>query len=148
MSFSIQLQKNMSPVNKLGKSVTTLATWEGTLKNGSSIINPIILVQSNDLISNCNYMTIPAFGRKYFINNIIAVSNQLVEIHAHVDVLDSVESQLKALECIVSRQENNFQLYLDDGSFKTFNNPLIVTKQFPLGFTHHQYVLAVSGEVA
>ena len=46
---------------------------------------------------------------------------------------------------IVKRQENRWNLYLDDGSFKVYQNPMVLTKAFPQGFTTQEFVLAVAG---
>lgn len=143
--MEIQLAKNYSANNVARKNVVVQATWNGTLKDGSSVTDPRIIVQSNDLISLCNYMIIPVFGRKYFINDVITLNANICEIVAHVDVLGTYIDQLAGCVAVVARQENQFQLYLDDGSFKTFNNPIIITKKFPNGFSNQNYILAVSG---
>lgn len=146
MSFNITLQTNASEKNKLTKDITDLATLTGTLKNGTSIIDPVISFEG-DLSSfvNCNYMTIPTFGRSYFVNDIRSIRNNVYEISAHVDVLSSFATQIKNNTAIVRRQENQWNLYLNDGVFKTYQNPEIITKAFPSGFTKQEFVLAVAG---
>lgn len=144
--MTIILQVSNSPKNKLEKDVTTVATLSGVLKNSTSIINPTIIIEG-DLSSytNVNYMTIAEFGRSYFINNITSVTNSLFEISAHVDVLSSFSAEIKANKAIIHRQENNWNLYLDDGSFRVYQNPMVLTKAFPSGFTTQEFVLAVAG---
>lgn len=146
MSFNITLQINASEKNKLTKDITDLATLSGTLKNGTSIIDPVISFEG-DLSSfvNCNYMSIPTFGRSYFVNDIRSIRNNVYEISAHVDVLSSFAAQIKSNTAIVRRQENQWNLYLNDGVFKTYQNPEIITKAFPSGFTTQEFVLAVAG---
>lgn len=144
--MTITLQVSKSPKNKLEKDVTTVASLSGVLKNSTSIINPTIIIEG-DLSSytNVNYMTIAEFGRSYFINNITSVTNSLFEISAHVDVLSSFSAEIKANKAIIHRQENNWNLYLDDGSFRVYQNPMVLTKAFPSGFTTQEFVLAVAG---
>lgn len=146
MSFDITLQINASEKNKLTKDITDLATLSGTLKNGTSIIDPVITFEG-DLTSfvNCNYMSIPTFGRSYFVNDIRSIRNNIYEISAHVDVLSSFATQIRGNTAIVRRQENQWNLYLNDGVFKTYQNPEIITKAFPSGFTKQEFVLAVAG---
>lgn len=146
MSFDITLQTNASEKNKLTKDITDIATLSGTLKNGTSIIDPVISFEG-DLSSfvNCNYMTIPTFGRSYFVNDIRSIRNNVYEISAHVDVLSSFATQIRGNTAIVRRQENQWNLYLNDGVFKTYQNPEIITKAFPSGFTKQEFVLAVAG---
>lgn len=146
MSFDIVLQRNDSENNKLTKTLTAIATYSGTLKADTSIIDPVIIVQCNLAdVANANYMTISAFGRSYFINNIRSIRNNLVEFSAHVDVLSTYATQIMECTGIIKRQENEWNLYLNDGSFKVYQNPVILTKAFPSGFTTQELVLAVAG---
>lgn len=146
MSFQILLQVNNSEKNRLDKDVATISTLNGVLKNETSIINPIILVEG-DLSSyvNCNYMQIPVFGRSYFVSNIRSIRRNLFEITAHVDVLSTYKSSIRNNRAIVRRQENHWNLYLNDGVFRVYQNTMILTKDFPSGFSTQEFVLAVAG---
>lgn len=147
MSFTVHIQKNNSENESLTKNVTDLEALKGELTNSSSIIDPVIMIQdvNNITLRDANYMYISAFGRKYFITDIINVRTGLWEIHGHVDVLSSFASEIKSNTGIISRQEKKWNLYLDDGLFKTYQNPNIVTKKFPTGFSTTSFVLAVAG---
>lgn len=144
--FDITLQINNSEKNKLDKSITDIVTLTGTLRAETSIIDPVIVVEG-DLSScvNCNYMTITAFNRKYFVNNIRSIRNDLFEITAHVDVLTTYAPQIRENSAIIARQEKKWNLYLNDGVFKTYQNPFIVTKAFPSGFTEQHFIFSVAG---
>lgn len=146
MAFQVLLQTNNSEKNKLDKDLATISTISGTLKNETSIIDPIILIEV-DLTNlvNCNYMTIPAFGRSYFVTNIRSIRRNLVEVSAHVDVLSSFATQIRSNVAIVRRQENSWNLYLNDGVFRVYQNPMVLTKEFPTGFSTFEFVLAVAG---
>lgn len=149
MAFAITLKTNSSPKNQLDKSLTDIYGTNGTLKEDSSIVDPVILVQGSAAtiprILSANYMTIPTFGRSYFITDIISVRNNLVEIHAHCDVLTTYATAIRGNEAIIYRQENDWNLYLDDGSFQVYNNPNILTRPFPSGFSTLEFILAVAG---
>ena len=144
--FNITLQVNNSEKERLDKSITDIATISGTLREKTSLIDPVIVIEG-DLSNyvNCNYMTIQAFNRSYFINNITSVSNNLFEISAHVDVLTTYKTQIRTNDAIIARQEKKWKLYLNDGVFKTYQNPYIVTKAFPSGFTSQHFVFSVAG---
>lgn len=144
--FNITLQINNSEKNRLDKSITDLVTLTGTLRAETSIIDPVIVVEG-DLSSfvNCNYMTIDSFHRKYFVNNIRSIRNGLFEITAHVDVLTTYAPQIRENSAIIARQEKKWNLYLNDGVFKTYQNPHIVTKAFPSGFTEQHFIFSVAG---
>lgn len=145
--FDIVFQKNSSETIQLTKNLETLLTTTGYLKESSSIIDPIIVVKEDltDLV-DCNYCTIDAFGRAYFINDIISVKNKLVEIHCHVDVLSSFANEIKANKGIVRRQEgsNAYNLYINDNSLVAYQDPYILTQNFPEGFTNLYFILAIA----
>lgn len=146
MAFNISLQVNNSERERLYKSVDDILTVSGVLKADTSIIDPVIIIECNlNAVINCNYMTISAFGRSYFVNNIRSIRNGLVEFSCHCDVLSSFASQILNNTAIIKRQENDWNLYLNDGSFKVYQNPDVLTKAFPSGFDTQEFVLAVAG---
>lgn len=145
MAIEVSLQVNNSPTNKIGKSITTHATVGCDLKEDTSIINPVLIMQSSDLLSLINYVTIPAFGRSYFVNNIVSVARALVEVHCTVDPLESFKSQILAQTGVVVRQETQFNQMLDDGQFKAQQNPQFQTLVYPSGFSGQSFILAVAG---
>ena len=150
MSFPVYIYTNSSPKNQLDKSLTLIASYSGVLRDASSVVDPIILIRPNTghispLITDGNYMSIPSFGRSYFITDIIAVNNVLFEIHAHCDVLSTYATAIRSNEAIIYRQEKDWNLYLDDGSFQVYNNPNILTRPFPSGFSTLEFILAVAG---
>lgn len=146
MGFNIIMQINNSDKIILDKSITNIATLTGTLRNETSIINPIIVI--NDNITNyinCNYMEIPVFSRKYFVDDIKSINNSIFEVYGHVDVLSTYKDQIRSNDAIIRRQENVWNLYLNDGVFKVYQNPMVLTKEFPTGFATPEFVLAVAG---
>lgn len=146
MSFPVILQKNASEDISLDKELTTISTLTGNLKDESSLIDPIIQF-SGDITQyiNANYMTIDAFARSYFITDIRVIRSNIFEISGHCDVLSTYKDQIRKSKAIIKRQENKYNLYLNDGSLKAYQNPIVVTKAFPSGFTTQEFVLAVAG---
>lgn len=146
MAFNISLQRNNSERNRVSKDVENIMTVSGELKTETSIVDPVIMIECDlSAVTECNYMAIPTFGRSYFVNNIRSIRTGLVEFSCHVDVLSSFAEQIKKNTAIVRKQENNWNLYLNDGSFKVYQNPIVLTKAFPSGFTTQEFVLAVAG---
>lgn len=161
--FMINVGTTISPVNYIEKEFNTLFSVQGTLKTPSSIIDPVvtILMDNNEAYRmNMNYAYIPAFGRYYYITNIVAVQgvvddtsqttaqpHQLWQIHMHVDVLMSFKDQIKQQEAVVARQENTYNLMLDDGFFMCYQNPKLQTKLFSVDgpFEHQEFVLIAAG---
>lgn len=128
MSVSVALYQNNSENYRLDKSLTAKYSESCILKDGCSIESPVLLITNYNNMSDCNYMYIDDFNRYYFIEDIISVRDGLWEIHAHVDVLMTYSAEIKACTATFKRQENLFNLYLDDPEFKTYNNSEIVTK--------------------
>ena len=146
MAFDIILQLNNSEKNKVTKSLTDIMTVSGELKTGTSIIDPIIMINCNlPEVIKFNYMTIASFGRSYFVNNIRSIRTGLVEFSCHVDVLSSFANDIRENTAIIQKQENKWNLYLNDSTFKIYQNPIVLTKAFPSGFTTQEFVLAVAG---
>lgn len=146
MSFDIELMRNNSPKEMINKSISTLTTVTGTLKEDTSIIDPVIKIQGD--ISNftrCNYMFIPKFNRYYYVTDLRSIMNNIFEISGHVDVLTTYQEAIRNNNAIIRRQENDWNLYLNDGSFKIYQKPIILTRSFPSGFNAQEFVLAVAG---
>lgn len=147
MSFNIKLMVNQSENIRLDKKTKTISTVSGTLKDSTSIIDPVITIECAlaDVVG-CNYISIPKFNRFYFVNNIRSVGQGLVEFSCHVDVLSSFADEIRKNDAIIKRQENKWNLYLNDGTFKVYQNPLVLTRAFPSGFSTQEFVLAVAGQ--
>lgn len=111
--FTINLYVNNSPDNKIGKDLTAYSTLSGTLKERSSLIDPVITVQMEG-VPLCNYAYISEFGRYYFIRNIISEVNGLWTLEMHVDVLESAKADLYQQTALIARQQNLYNLYLND----------------------------------
>ena len=146
----INLYTNNSPKNQITKDLTLLQTLQSvTLKAPTDILDPVFVVTTVNTanIMAASYCDAPELGgRSYFINDIVSVKNGVYELHCHVDVLTTYAAGILAQEAIVHRQENAWNLYLDDGIFKTYQNPHIITKAFPSGFSTQNFVLAVAGD--
>lgn len=149
MSFTITFGQNQSENNRLDKSIANTFSYDGVLKNDSEIISPTIIVQGNpSLFASCNYMEITAFDRKYFIQGMRILSANIVEIDGRCDVLSSYADAIRQNTAIVLKQENKWNLYLNDGTFSVYQNEVTITKRVGTGalpFGNYNYVLAVAG---
>lgn len=146
MAFDIVLQTNNSEKNTVMKDIDDVITLTGILKEATSITNPSFIIEADlDDLAAVNYLTVETFGRSYFVTDIRSVRSSFVEITCHVDVLSSFADEIKVNKAIVRTQENQWNLYLNDGTFKVYQNPMILTKAFPSGFTTQEFVLAVAG---
>ena len=149
MSFNIVLQTSNSERNKLDKTITDIATLSGVLKQETSIIDPVFIIEGDiSQYINCNYCTISTFGRSYFINNIRSIKQNLFEISCHVDVLSSFKTQIRNNTAILKRSEANWNLYLNDGSLQVAQDSEVITSIFTAGNQFGatwSYVLIIAG---
>ena len=145
--MTIKFYKNLSDKLVVDKDISQIGSdITGTLREGCSIIDPVIKFESSvgEHLTDCNYAYISEFGRYYFINNIKCVGN-LFEVHMHVDVLKTYAAGIRSNSAVVARQESAYNLYLQDGVFKTYSQPHYEVKQFDGGFTDFEFVFSVAG---
>lgn len=142
----VEIYTNNSADNVVTKNITLIGTLTGTLRKECSMLDPVIEIEgmTNAIAAICNYAKIADFGRYYFVKNITLKGNLWV-LTMHVDVLASWQTPLKSLDAVIARNENRYNLYLNDGFFKTYQNPHVSIKGFPSGFDNQTYILAVAG---
>ena len=144
--MTIDIQYTSSEYNRVNKQVLTLTRLNGVLRNNADTINPEIIIEGDiEDVAGANYLTIYSFKRKYFIRSIESIKNGIYMIKAHVDVLSTYATAIRGNTAIIHRQANKFNLYLDDGIMKVYQNPLIETYSFPNGFSNVMYVMPVVG---
>lgn len=146
--MTLTIYKNKSDKIRLDKDITQIATYDGCLREGCSVTDPIIKVEGVFNIfqkGNANYMFLPDYRRYYYITDIIQLRANIVEIHAKVDVLMSFRNEIRACSGIISKSSNNYNLYLDDGSLKVYQNKELDCAAFPNGFSTERYILTMAG---
>ena len=144
--MTIKLYVNESDNNVINKSLTTLTTLTGNLVNETEFINPVLRIKTTESNAvQCNYIYIQEFNRYYYVKSCKCISNGLFEFYLKVDVLKSWWNYFKECDCIIERQEKKFNKLLDDGTFKAYQNPYVITKKFPHGLTANELILVVSG---
>lgn len=142
MAITVNIGVTSSEKRALDKSVSTTKSVSGTLHNQSNIVNPSVLCKCNaESIATCNYMTIPDFGRKYFITDITAVSNDLCIVSGHCDVLSTYKAGIRANTATVARSatEGNWNLLLNDPMMKVNNKKITKVKTGFKGFPKNQF---------
>lgn len=128
--MKIILYRNNSENNKIDKNLTLIREINGTLREETSIMNPIFEILGNDVL-NANYCYIQDFKRFYFITDIESVKNGLWSINCKVDVLDSFKNEIKNNNALIARQENLFNLYLKDDRLNFTSDTFTTYKEFP-----------------
>lgn len=146
MSMTIKLYHNDSDKRTVNKTLTNEGSLAGaTIIDDTTILNPRLKVRDNGIIMvQYNYCYIADFKRYYYITN-ITVSNGYIIIDCKVDVLMSYANEIKALTCVIKRQQNLCNYYLDDEQYKAYEYSRIQTKEFPNGFTTNSLLLTIAG---
>ena len=147
MSLSVTLYNSTSPVEKIGKTLTAGGTYSCSLKDTTSVLNPVIIIRTSDPVYNYNYVYIQEFGRYYFINDIKSVNNNVWEISAHVDVLETYKDAILSNTAVIKRQSTLYNTYLNDPEWKTYAYETIAAYKFKTTpFSKAlKYILTVAG---
>lgn len=87
--------------------------------NGDRLIaSPVQTRTLNDNLLFKNYAYIEEFARYYFIKSVSIENNKLAVFDLECDVLMSFKSDIYNLECIVARNETEYNLMLSDSKMK------------------------------
>ena len=135
------------PENRIDKSATFTYELTGNFRENVSVLDPVVVVESTSNLSGCNYAYITEFGRYYYIRDIIILGAKLYELHLHVDVLKTYETQIIAAPSIISKSANTFNLYLNDTNYKCYQNNHVLINTFPDGIpiNKSKFVLTIFG---
>ena len=145
--MELKLYYNTSDNRTVNKFLTPGLTISGNLREESSIIKPIITIQSDNVIRE-NYLYIPEYQRYYYITGKESVRTGIWRIHMEVDPLMSFKRDVLALTVVVSKQSaiTNGNEYIDDGSLVTDNQLFKTVYKFAEGFNDNaQYILITAG---
>lgn len=125
---------------------TAVATLTAVIKNDADILYPVLEVAYNASVLTANYLYIDTLQRYYYIKN-IKLDRQRLFLECEVDVLKSYYNEIKNLTCVVSRQENNYNTYLNDGVWRNLQPKEVITLPFTQSFYRPcNFVMTVGGE--
>ena len=114
--MKLQMLTTSADKRALSKSASEIDTVTCKLKQGTSIIDPIVIIGkiSAKNIKRFNYAYIKDFGRFYFVNDIVEAPANQLEVSMHVDVLRTYASDIRGISTLILRQENVFSPYFVD----------------------------------
>ena len=136
--MQLKLYKSLDEKNRIRKTLTEELILNGALRDKSSVIKPTILIQTDPL--DYNYAYIPAFGRYYFINNVVAMRNKSFIIDLKCDVLMSYADEIYNLRALIDREETQSQQYVT-GDFVIDARHNTEKIAFTNPFTEKNYIL-------
>ena len=130
-------EHNLTPtLTAVDSNVTTI------FKSDVDPLNPVIVV-SNNMSRNFNYIYISEFDRYYFC--MVVRSQNMYLAECHVDTLYSWKSYIDELEIIANRSSSRFNVYQPDAQVSFLQKSVIATQKFPYGFNGQSLILAVNG---
>lgn len=145
---NITFKKNKSPVNKLTKEFASgTLSLTVLLKENTDFFMPTFIIQTDSNLWEYNYIDGSSFsGRQYFITDVRSIGNNRYEVDAKTDVLSTWATQIRTNTAVIKRQQNLYNLYLDDPEFHVYNGERIQTLKFTTEFDKTlSYVLVVNG---
>lgn len=143
--MDIIFYNNLSDPDTIGKTLTEGSTISGYLKNDCDVMNPRIVISNNGMV-NANYCYIADFGRYYFIDKQVLLSNNTVALELSVDVLESFKSSILALSCIIDNSTTNNDKYLNGREWVSTVKSSTFIKNFPYGLNSEgEYILITAG---
>lgn len=158
MSVSVSLMQTKSPTNKITKTTDNLThdPISCILKENCSMMDPVLILDLSAItfetgysIFSCNYLYIDSFNRYYHVKDITMLTDKLVQLTCHVDVLMSFAVGILASPCIVAKSESRFNLYLNDPQYKCKQNDLVLINTYSSGFpnsTDSRFILTIFGD--
>lgn len=157
MSMTIQLLRTTDPANKIDKATVNICQTDPQclLKEDCSILDPVLMLdlsaitfQTGYNLFSCNYVYIPEFSRFYHVTDIVAKSEKIFQVSCHVDVLKSYSTAIYNSPCVIAKNANNYNLYINDSNYKCQQNDIVLKRVFPSGFDTETdcFVMAIVGD--
>lgn len=145
--MNIVLYLNASEPNVVAKVITVVATLTGSLREPSSVTNPVIRIEMGNPVE-ANYVHIPDFNRYYYIDDIVSLRTNLWELHLKVDVLMSFASSIKNSLAVVEETslegDERVNSYVSNDSFARLVKDKTDIIQFPDGFNEQPYFILIT----
>lgn len=140
------MYNNISEKNCMGKKLTSGKRFAGSLREQSSIINPVIRIEADSAPIH-NYVYILEFKRYYFVQNIVNLSRYIWELSLTVDVLESFKVSIKENYAIISDTEiTGKDNYIAGEQWKTNVKNTTSILRFPSGLSNSgSYILITAG---
>ena len=114
--MDIVLYNNTFPLNNIHRTLTTVGTISGHLKEGCNILSPDITINYNSTYLAANYAYIADFGRYYYYREAPTIQGDTMVLRLEADTLYNYLSEVLNAECIAERSSNRFNLMLKDSA--------------------------------
>ena len=125
MAFEIIFYTNSAEPERVDKTgyLSTPTSFTGTLREGTNLLQPSFLINASG-VPSYNYAYVAEFGRYYYVTDIASVSNNLWRVSMDVDALMTYRETIKQQRGIILRNENEFDLLMEDDRLPAQARPL------------------------
>lgn len=147
--MTVNLCFNSSENYCINKSIQIIKQAECVVKQDCSMEKPVlILVSDYPTMAQVNYIDIPAFDRKYFVENVETMTGGRFMVECSVDVIESFKTQILAQNVIVEKSENKRNMYLPDENLVTNVKTKTDIVNFPSGLLENgEFILITAGGI-
>lgn len=152
--MTVKFYKYTGDFRKCDKSggLSLLLTYSATyLKEPESLRKVNLRIQYADAtdkgkLLNANYCYIEELGRYYEIvpESVLELGGIIVMSLVEDDIMTNL-SEVMQIRGIISKQQHFYNLYLNDNTFKAYQNPLVFCRMFPAGLTANELILTIAG---
>ena len=150
--MTIEFKVCVSEPNVIDKTLVSVMSLEGVLRNDSPISNPSILVETNDLsvgdLVRANYAYIPEFGRYYYLKEVTHLRNMLWTVDMKCDVLMSFADAIKASTALFEETTTpgveRVNDYVRNDAYQTLVKDKTDIIDFPEGFVDDPYFILIT----
>ena len=129
--------------NEINKSLGTPIVKTCSLKNGSSIEDPVLYMEHDTQLFQTNYVYIPDFGRYYFVTG-----RELIDhteyITCHVDVLKTFADDIKASKGTATRS-NFYNRNIPDSMGLELPQDRVQYRKLSEALTGETYIAIIGG---
>lgn len=107
----------------VNKTMSNGLDIEVKLKSDFNILNPdvVLLIEGFD-VRNYNYLSIPEFGRFYFVDTITNINNRMFRLTCSCDVLETYKGAILNMEC-------EYSVDIKPGDYTVFEGSSNYTKE-------------------
>lgn len=105
----------------------------GTIQQDVDMLNPLIVLDSDVDLTQYNYVYISCLNRYYFCKVSLLYGGRY-EINCNVDALSTFISDIIYIPCIIDKEEQHNDLYINDGTFVQGNKNYTTVTNFDGGF--------------
>lgn len=144
--MTITIGRCFSDHERLDKTVSNIETVNARIKEDTSVVDPTFIINNPGTVG-FNYVDVPAWGRKYFVRDITALTGERLAVSCHVDVLSSFAAGIRAAQAIIDKQEQDdvASKYIDDGSYVMECRDTMQAFNFPNSFDSQANILITAG---